>query len=261
MDDPRHSSLSPLRLRPGLHVVRRDDRQLQIGVDPPWRLVVPDEPTVRDVLTALGAGRPARPASAAARRVLRQLAAADMLAPVGPTGPGPAPRGVRITGTEPLTTEAARLVTAAGVAVDPEGELALVICDGEPSRDLVDEHVRDGRPHLVVAADPAGYLVGPFVVPGTTACLRCVDAHRSEADPRRPIVVAQLVGLRLAPRDPALDALAVAWAVRDLLNVAEGRTPVSWSASIRLGADLDPQRTSWTRHLHCGCAWTADLAG
>ena len=40
-------------LRPGLHVVRRDATSLQIGVDPPARVLAPDTDGVRRLLTAL----------------------------------------------------------------------------------------------------------------------------------------------------------------------------------------------------------------
>ncbi len=48
-------------LRPGWHVVRRDAGTLQIGIDPPHRVVLSDSPGVREVLAALRGGRrPAR---------------------------------------------------------------------------------------------------------------------------------------------------------------------------------------------------------
>ena len=71
-------------------------------------------------------------------------------------------------------------------------------------------HLREGRAHLPLAAGPRGWTIGPFVVPGASACLRCVDAHRGEHDPRRALVVDQLAGLPSAPDDPVLAALALA---------------------------------------------------
>ena len=46
------------RLRPGCHVVRRDDDHLQVGVDPPERVILPDRPEVLAVLDRLEDGRP-----------------------------------------------------------------------------------------------------------------------------------------------------------------------------------------------------------
>ncbi|GAA4692662.1 hypothetical protein [Nocardioides conyzicola] len=246
-------------LRTGLHVVRRDDRHLQIGLDPPWRAVVPDEPDVQAVLDDLVAGRAPSPATAAGHRALRELHRADLLRPE-PVAP-PA-RTVSIAGDARPAAEAERLLRASGVVPDTadRADLAVVLVSGEPARDLVDDHLRTGRPHLVVGAHARGYRVGPFVEPGTTACLRCVDAHLAERDPRRGVVVEQLAGRTAAPDDLALEALAVTWAVRDALRYLAGAEPSTWSATVDLDLELDPARRTWSRHPHCGCAWDALLA-
>ena len=62
-------------LRPGLHVVRRDDRHLQVGIDPPHRLVVPDDPDTRRVLEALRVGTVPTVDTGAARRLVADLLA------------------------------------------------------------------------------------------------------------------------------------------------------------------------------------------
>ena len=46
---------------------------------------------------------------------------------------------------------------------------------GEFDRTLLDDLVRDGVPHHVVRVVEGAPVVGPFVLPGETACLRCVD--------------------------------------------------------------------------------------
>lgn len=246
--------MSHPRLRPGLHVVRRDDRHLQVGVDPPWRAVLPDDPDVLRLLDDLTAGRPPCPATAAAHRALLALAQSDLL-----VDPEPAPPVVPIAveGAGPTAAEAVRILRTAGREVVPaaRADLALVLADGEPRRADVDEHVRDGRAHLVVAATAYGFTVGPFVVPGSTACLRCVDAHLGQHDPRRAVVLEQVGGLPVGPRDAGLTALAAGWAVRDLLSYAAGGRPSTWSATVEIGPDLAPRHREWTRHPHCGCSW------
>jgi hypothetical protein len=249
---------APPRLRSGLYVVRRDDRHLQVGLDPPTRLVVPDEPEVRALLADLAAGQATDLRGDTARRLLRDLAGAGMLdgAPPGPRAP------VAVAGTDALVEDADRLLRAAGVPVTEEqGDAAvvLVLSDGEPARDVVDDQVRAGRAHLVLAGDAAGYRVGPFVRPGETACLRCVDAHRGEHDPRRAMVVEQLAGRPLAAPDPVVQTLAVAWAVREVRHYLDGHRPVTWSAEVALLDLPEPRRTTWTRHPHCGCSWADGL--
>lgn len=234
-------------LRPGLHVTRRDDHHLQVGVDPPWRAVLPDHPDVRRLLGDLAEGRSPAPASAPAQRALADLAAAGLLAePEAPT------RAVALGTGVP---EVERLLRAAGCPVDPGAGVALLAVAGEVPRADADAEVHAGRPHLVLAAHAHGWTVGPFVVPGRTACLRCVDAHRGQHDPRRALVIEQLAGRPAAPEDPTLATLAAAWAVRDLLTFADGGEPGTWSATVELGPALPPRRRTWERHPHCGCAW------
>jgi hypothetical protein len=248
-------------LRPGLHVVRRDDHHLQVGIDPPWRAVLPDEPEVQRLLEDLAAGRPPAPTGPASHRALLALERAGMLIEADPPPGTPAAR-VSVHGPAEPAAEAARLLQAAGLSVGTTGaDVALLIARGELCRGDVDAHVRDGRPHLMLARTARGHVLGPFVVPGETACLRCVDAHLGEHDPRRAVVVEQVTGLETGVVDPVLESLATAWAVRDLLTYAAGGCPSTWSATVTLGPDLEPRRTRWARHPHCGCSWADEVAG
>lgn len=252
--------MSHPRLRPGLHVVRRDDDHLQVGVDPPWRVVLPDQPDVRRLLDDLVSGRPARPDSPAAHRALADLHRAGLL--VEPAVRRGAVR-VAVEGGGVTAAEAVRILRAAGgeVVAAEDAEVALVVADGEPRRTDVDTHLRDGRTHVVVGAAPSGFTIGPFVVPGWTACLRCVHAHRGQHDPRRAVVVEQVGGLAGEAHDAGLTALVAAWAVRDVLSYAEGGRPSTWSATVTIGPDLAPRTDSWLRHPHCGCSWAEGLVG
>ena len=59
-----------------------------------------------------------------------------------------------------------------------------------------------GVPHLLLTVSADGVRPGPFVVPGVTACLRCLDAHRSERDPRRATVLRAVRPRRRGRRRP-----------------------------------------------------------
>ena len=135
----------------------------------------------------------------------------------------------------------------------------LVVHEGQPSRADLDLLVRDDLPHLLVTASEGRIEVGPFVVPGRTACLRCVDAHRAVADPRRSLVLEQVARAAgagaVAPCDPLLWAWALGWAARDLARFAEGDRPSTWSTSFVLDARSAPREQVWSRHPYCGCAW------
>jgi hypothetical protein len=252
-------------LRPGLHVVRRDDRHLQVGVDPPWRLVVPDEPDVQRLLADLAVGRQPLPETPAAHRVLAALLSADMVVDRGARAASVRARSAAAVSVEAggrPAADALRILRAARCGVAPPGvaTVALVLAAGEPRREVIDAHLREGRPHLPVAATAHGYTLGPFVVPGVTACQRCVDAHLGEHDPRRAVIVEQLGGRESGPGDQALEAVATAWAVRDVLAFVDGDRPSTWSATVEIGTDLRPRRREWTRHPYCGCAWDLTAA-
>jgi hypothetical protein len=117
--------------------------------------------------------------------------------------------------------------------------------------------VRDDRTHLLVRLRPAGVGLAPWVVPGTTACLRGPAARLAEQDPGGGLVLDQLVARDdpPAPCDPVLAHAGLALAVRELTTYAEGDRPVTWSATLTLDSDLTMPRREWPRHPHCGCSW------
>jgi bacteriocin biosynthesis cyclodehydratase domain-containing protein len=157
------------------------------------------------------------------------------------------------------------LLRRSGVAVVAPGsraDVALVLGHGEVDRARLDPLVRSDTPHLVVRLVDGCAVVGPFVVPGETACLRCLDLHHSVADPDHVSVTSRYVRATArsggAETDPVLGTLAVAWAVRDVVAHLEGRRPATWSGTLLL--DPDPARQSqevWPSHPECGCCWSA----
>ncbi|MBM7509498.1 bacteriocin biosynthesis cyclodehydratase domain-containing protein [Nocardioides salarius] len=286
------------RLLPGVGVYRRDDRHLQVGLAAPRRVVLEDHPEVRTLLRSLEAPGPGAAPPPCPRRAsaLALLAAAGLLVDAdelaaglreareggGPDAAGvaasfceapvDAPRRLRerararvqVLGEPGTCAEVVAVLRESGVGVCSPGggppTLALLV-GSEPDRELVDDLVREQVAHLLVTAHLETYVVGPFVVPGRTACLRCLDAHAGDRDPRRAVVLAQHAQRARAPAaapepsDPVLRRLAVAWAVRDVVRHLDGQRPSTWSATTALGPDLVPVRSALLRHPHCGCAW------
>jgi len=160
---------------------------------------------------------------------------------------------------DPLVEDAvARACRTNVLRVDPGAAVRLVVTLGEPSRTISDALMRDDVAHLWVAVTPGRVRLGPFVEPGRSACLRCVDAHLGERDPRRATVLHQVAGLPPSPYavvDPALLDLAAAWAARDVRRHLDGLGSSLRSADVTLTDDLGVSRREWLRHPHCGCAW------
>jgi hypothetical protein len=254
-------------LRPGVGLARRDAAHLQLGTEPPLAAVLPDSRAVRLLLVELAHGSPLTTLDAVTAPVLDELVAAGLVVAADDAAGRQASRAacrVHVDAPDEVLPAVLRLVGEVGLRLTrstSQASVALVWSEGEPPRARLDDWMRTGTPHLVVREGPGGPLLGPYVLPGATACLRCVDAHVGERDPRRGLVVEQIATTPpLSPfePDPALRSLALAWAVRDLAAGAEGGVPATWSATVAIDR-LPPTVTTYRRHLHCGCAWAEDL--
>ena len=144
------------------------------------------------------------------------------------------------------------------------GRAGVLVTVGEPAREQVDVWMRKGLPHLLLRLTEGLAVIGPFVVPGETACLRCVDAHHTDVDPAWPLLVTQQAAAVTRvredtvpePVDTLLATMAAAWAARDLVSHAEGRPTATASTTIRLDPHLTSLETHcWPRHPACGCTW------
>ena len=247
------ADLSRPVLRDGLHVVRRDDQHLQVGLDPPHRLVLPDRPGLHHALTHLDR----RPPDALIGLV-DELVTDGWVVDAASRPPPRAGTPVALTVDATVEDHVVRACAGAGLERSADAAPHLVVTIGEPSRVLSDALVRDDVCHLWVAVLPGAVRIGPFVDPGRSACLRCIDAHLGDVDPRRATVLHQLEGLPTAPTrepDPCLVQIAVAWAVRDVVRRLDGRPPAVGSATLTVTEDLEVTRQDWLRHPHCGCAW------
>lgn len=245
-------------------------------------MVVAESPAVHEALAALEAG--ARPeASAATAGLLRGLLAHDLLVDgdllLGDLTQAPAHSAYGLA-----TGEALRRRALGGVHIDGPADLVaharqwlpaglgrrpavtLLLSLGPLARDRVDPLTAAAQPHLPLQTVEGRVELGPFVVPGHSACLRCVDAHRGEGDPRRGLVLEQYAaaGPRAdgvpEPFDPPVLAAALAWAVRDCVAHLEGGHPATWSTTVAFGPGMVHEELTWARHPHCGCAW-AELTG
>ena len=170
-----------------------------------------------------------------------------------------------------------RSAGGAGLAPAVLGEAAaqgpvLIASDGEPPRAWSDALVRAETPHLYLRAVESAVLLGPWVEPGVTGCLRCDDLGRAAADPAWPLLVQQASARGAherrdgvpSPIDALSLASAAAMAARDLVRDAEGLLPDLWSTELRwgppshledpAGADQSEHGARFIdRHAACGC--------
>lgn len=255
-----YAALGRPALRPGLRVVRRDDGHLQLGLDLPDRVVVPDRPGLLQSLT----DPPPQPDPTLLPTLDRLVAdgwVVDADARAAATRERDRVRPpVLLVADSALAESVARACACAGLRVrespDPAA-LRVVASVGEPRRQVSDALVRDDVPHVFVTVLTGAVRVGPFVEPGRTPCLRCVDAHLGERDPRRATVLHQLEQLPPAhdPWDRGLAQLACSWAARDVVRRLDGEVPALRAATVTVTDDLEVTRRTWLRHPHCGCAW------
>lgn len=116
-------------------------------------------------------------------------------------------------------------------------------------------------PHLPVVVGASTLTVGPLVVPGRTACLRCVDLHRSDASSEWPGLVltleqdATVDDPAHTPPPQSLVDLAVGWACASMETLLAGGTPWTAGQSIEVSLpDGAPLVRRWEPHPDCGCA-------
>ncbi len=287
-------------LPPGTHVLVRPAGELQVGLDPASAMVLPDTPAVRHAIRLLAtvADRDAYADPSTLDLLMASghlLDERDLMPLLGDddlprstaaalardAGPGLAsaraarrrwrtrasrfghPTGERLRESFVALTRSAGLHEAAPRQVAPP-DCGVLVGVGEPARDLVDEWTRGGTPYLLVRLTEGRAVLGPFVQPGATACLRCLDAHCTDADPAWPLLVRQYADASARDRadgapepvDPLLAAVALAWAARDLATYVDGERPSTWSTTVTLHPQLRRLETrSWLRHPACGCSW------
>jgi bacteriocin biosynthesis cyclodehydratase domain-containing protein len=163
---------------------------------------------------------------------------------------------------QPRQDGAARAVAraAAGTRTRDDGTVPdLVVLTRPALPDLAGGLQRARVPHLAVSAGEAIGVVGPLVRPGRSACLRCVDLHKAEADPHWPKVSAQAtLASRIRPEacDTALAAMTAALACAQALvfidRAAGEPAAVGGTLEVVL-PDWQWRRRTWPPHPACGC--------
>ncbi|WP_327068849.1 ThiF family adenylyltransferase [Kitasatospora sp. NBC_01302] len=121
--------------------------------------------------------------------------------------------------------------------------------------------MQSGVPHLYVGVIEHLGVVGPLVIPGASACGRCLAMTRTDQDAAWPRLLAQLTAdVRAKAPEPACDG-AVAAAVAGLaglhaLLLLDGGRPPSVDGWCEVSAvDGMVRRLRLPPHTECGCFW------
>jgi hypothetical protein len=136
---------------------------------------------------------------------------------------------------------------------------SLVILADSHRRELPAVLCRDQVPHLAVSASEAIGVVGPLVLPGRSACLRCLDLTRAERDPAWPLILAQLAGHAATSPvacDAVLTAMVAAQATAQALAFIDRGpdAPAVVSGTLELVLPgWQWRRRTWQPHPDCGC--------
>ena len=164
---------------------------------------------------------------------------------LGPPGPAPPGRG--------------RLSVVNHWSKPDRDDLDLTVVATEAAevdRVVTDHLLRRDEPHLLLRSGGSTVTVGPLVVPGRTACVRCTDLARRDADRSWPQLLPQLVRLR-QPTTAVLTAWAASVGAAQVAAFVDGTWPESAGATLELsGRDHLMRWRAWPVHPACGCAWS-----
>ena len=179
-------------------------------------------------------------------------------APPGAARPSTEPRGTPRSGT-PAASKARPSTKSPGPPRPgtPRPDLAVLV--GRHPLELRASLMREQIPHLAAAADEAIGIVGPLVIPGRTACLRCMDLARADRDPAWPLILAQLGGREPDPLacDAPLAAAVAAHAAAQSLAFIDRPSEAGAVANGTLELVLPSwqwRRRTWPPHPDCDCA-------
>jgi hypothetical protein len=179
-------------------------------------------------------------------------------ADVAPAGISPADVG---TGRAAAVASAVHRVAPEVRTADDARRLPdLAVLTGRPDPVLLAGLVRDRVPHLAVRAEEAIGVVGPLVLPGRSACVRCLDLSRAARDPAWPRILAQAGGDCGSPAatqacDTVLAAATAALAAGQALAfIDRACEPATANATLEVVLPgWQWQRRGWPAHPACTC--------
>lgn len=127
----------------------------------------------------------------------------------------------------------------------------LVVSIGRPAPDALQRWISENTNYLLVDLISSGEVrIGPLVVPGKTACSRCVDLQ----DKNHPNID---TSRQMPEVSSALANLISSNIALDISNQAAGIQSVFLATSLTYSTKdfYNPRMQRWIQHINCGCNW------
>ena len=148
----------------------------------------------------------------------------------------------------------------------PPDVTVLAPADAVVDDDTINDLMRRDATHLPVVQRGGGFVLGPFVVPGSAACVRCVDHAAAERDPSWPWMLTQLhtpAPFRrpaVIAHDTVLGTAAAALVSLQVLAFIDGQRPLLMDAVGHLAPPNGVLEVhAAALHPACGCGWVGSV--
>lgn len=139
-------------------------------------------------------------------------------------------------------------------------DLVILIEHGAADPVRVRPLMREDVPHLPVLVRELDIVIGPLIRPGAGPCLRCLDLHRTDEDPRWPAVATQITASPPTGSETSLSWLAASLAAHQALAHVDGRSVLLDGVTLEVTATYPlPRYREWAAHPECGCTAPALL--
>lgn len=138
----------------------------------------------------------------------------------------------------------------------PSPDIVVLAAPGPLDPSVPSALVRERVPHLFACVRETTAIVGPFVRPGESSCLRCLDLHRTDRDASWPRIAAQLAGppQGVEACDVVLATAAACHAAFQILAHIDGADCTTVDGTLELTLpDWRWRRRSWSQHPGCAC--------
>lgn len=134
-------------------------------------------------------------------------------------------------------------------------DIVVLADDLVPDPLVLDALARSGTPHIYLACRDGRVVVGPTVIPGRSACLRCADLYRTDRNPQWPAMSAQLLFTSgWAPIPSRVSAVALVLAELNTLRRSGPESMLTLGHSVEISVEQGLwRRRKWQPHSRCEC--------